>query len=91
MSLGVAWDFYPTHIASMSRIDRVWSYRRVPLHSAEASDARLGSTVSERLDMLRALSLSAWAATGRPLPTYSRSEIPFRRLKLSDVRDDDQE
>lgn len=60
----------------------------MPLRSVEASDARLGATVSERLEMLRTLSLSAWAATGRPLPSYSRSEIPFRVLKLSDRRDD---
>ena len=63
------------------------TYRLVSLESADGSDARLGATVVERLEMVRALSLAAWAATGRPFPSYARSGMPIRLLKLQDLRD----
>jgi hypothetical protein len=41
-------------------------------------DLSTTTTVSGRLDMLRELTERAWRLTGRPFPTYARSEIPVR-------------
>ena len=60
------------------------TYRVVPLRSAEARDAHLGRTVAERLEMVRELSRLAWAASGRPFPSYSRAEMPVRLSALRD-------
>lgn len=57
---------------------RDMTYRVVPLESDEARDARLGSTVAERVEMVMALSIAAWVASGKPLPKYERHNIPFR-------------
>ncbi len=65
-------------------IRRDMTYRVVPLHSAEADDARLGATVEERLRMVRELSRMAWASSGRPLPEYERREMPVRIRSLHD-------
>lgn len=63
---------------------REMTYRVVALESAEARDARLGSTVAERLAMLAELSRLAWAASGRPLPRYERRDMPVRLAALRD-------
>ena len=63
---------------------RDMTYRVVPLGSAEASDAVLGTTGAQRLGMFFELSLMAWAAGGRVLPVYTRAEIPIRLSRLSD-------
>ncbi len=63
---------------------RQMTYRVVSLHDSKARDARLGATVAERLEMVRELSLMAWAASGRPFPSYTRSEMPIRLAKLAD-------
>jgi hypothetical protein len=60
------------------------TYRVVPLESDEARDARLGSTVNERLDMVIELSRAAWIASGRPFPQYERHNMPIRLSRLSD-------
>ncbi len=59
--------------------------RVVPLTSREASESRVGGTPSERLALLTELSLSAWALTGRPFPTYTRAMTPIsvRPLRAS--------
>lgn len=63
--------------------------RRVPLRSADASDARVGGTAADRLALVRTLSLSAWANSGRPLPAYTRAEISVRKAALGANRDRD--
>lgn len=65
------------------------TFRRVPLESEQAGDARVAGTIAERLALVRTLSLSAWASTGATLPTYERSRIPFRRVKLGERSDRD--
>lgn len=74
-----------THIWIMSEPREPMTFRRVPLESIAGADSRLGATIAERLAMLRALSDAAWAATGRPFPSYERERMPIRLLKLSDV------
>ncbi len=56
---------------------REMTARVVPLTSREAGESRVGGTPSERLALLTELSLSAWALTGRPLPTYTRATMPI--------------
>ena len=60
------------------------TYRVVPLRSADASDAALGTTGAQRLGMVFELSLMAWAAGGRVLPVYTRADMPIRLSRLSD-------
>ena len=58
--------------------------RIVPLGSDEASDGRVGGTVSERLALVRELTQRMWALTRRPLPAYSRSTIPAKLTTLAE-------
>lgn len=63
--------------------------RIVPLHSAEASDARVSGTASDRLALVAALSARAWLLTGRALPRYTRSTMPIRVARLGERPDRD--
>ena len=63
---------------------REMTYRVVALESAEARDARLGTTAAERLDMLAELSRLAWSASGRAFPQYERRNMPVRLSRLRD-------
>ena len=58
--------------------------RVIALESADARDARLGSTAAERLEMLAELSRLAWAASGRTLTQYERRNMPIRLSALRD-------
>jgi hypothetical protein len=60
------------------------TYRVVALASEEARDARLGTTATERLQMLAQLSRLAWSASGRPFPQYERGSMPVRLTTLGD-------
>ena len=60
------------------------TYRVVPLESSEADEAPRGTTSAERLAMVDELSRLAWAASGVPLPTYSRREMPMRLSTLAE-------
>lgn len=61
-----------------------WPGRVVPLEEAEEATAPLSSTPEERLAMVWALTLEAWAMSGRPLPRYDRSEAPGGLRRLGD-------
>jgi hypothetical protein len=60
--------------------------RIVPLHSPEASDARVGGTAAERVALVTELSIMMWTRTGRPHPRYTRSTMPvaITSLRTSD-------
>jgi hypothetical protein len=58
--------------------------RVVPLRSDEASDGRVAGTAEERLELLKELSRRMWELSGRPLPSYTRSTMPFRLTTLSE-------
>ncbi len=62
---------------------------RVPLGSREADQATVGGSINERLALVSVLSLSAWANSGRPLPAYSRKDMPIQRTTLTARRDRD--
>jgi DMSO/TMAO reductase YedYZ molybdopterin-dependent catalytic subunit len=57
------------------------TFRRVSLQSADAADARLGSDVDQRRAMVAELSIAAWKASGRPLPSYTREKFPIRLIR----------
>ena len=63
---------------------RITTVRIVPLDSPEAGESRVDGTATERLALVRQLSVSAWALMGRPLPTYTRSTIPIVIRRLGD-------
>lgn len=63
--------------------------RRVARGSAEEGDARAGGSINDRLALVSVLSLSAWANSGRPLPSYRREEMPIRRTTLGARADRD--
>lgn len=67
------------------------TYRVVALASEEARDARLGTTTTERLEMLAELSRLAWTASGRPFPRYERGNMPVRLATLGDQGGPDDE
>ncbi len=56
----------------------------VPLHSAEAGDARMGGTADERVAAVMVLTEEAWRLAGRAFPTYTRADIPIARGTLRD-------
>lgn len=65
------------------------TFRRSDLRSAEAGDSRVAGTITERLALVHTLSLAAWANGRKPLPSYQRSQIPVRIVKLGASGDRD--
>lgn len=54
------------------------SVRIYRLGEEPRDDLSATTTAEERLRILSDLSLRAWSLSGRPLPTYSRSQAPVR-------------
>ncbi len=50
--------------------------RVVPLGSKEASEPPCPPTVAERIALVTQLSSEAWALTRRPIPSYTRADMP---------------
>ncbi len=46
------------------------------------------TTTAERFAMVWELTLAAWAFTGKPLPSYTRAEMPVRRFEPGEARED---
>lgn len=63
--------------------------RIVPRNSREASDARMGGTVTERLAVVAELTELGWALAKLPLPTYTRATMPVVVTTRSALNDDD--
>ncbi|HEV8600108.1 MAG TPA: hypothetical protein VGQ69_12160 [Gemmatimonadales bacterium] len=68
----------------MTQDRRRMTVKLVPLQSPEAGDGTVGGTIAERLTLVDELSRRMWELTKRPLPTYTRSAIPFRLSSLAD-------
>jgi hypothetical protein len=51
--------------------------RKYRLGEEPADDLSTTTTAEERLAMMPALAAEAWALSGRPLPSYGRSETPI--------------
>lgn len=64
-----------------ARERRPWPARVLPLEEAEPADLSATTTAEERLAMVWELSRRMWELTGRPLPDYSRSEMPITIIR----------
>jgi hypothetical protein len=60
---------------------RNWPVRRYTLGGEPSEDLSATTSINERLDMMWQLALDAWASTGKPLPSYERSQMPGRILR----------
>ena len=64
------------------RISRAtWPIRKFRLGEEPGDDLRASTTAEERLAMMWTLACDAWAAAGRPIPDYERSEAPIRIIR----------
>lgn len=52
-------------------------------HQADAAIVREG-TPGERVAMVWRVTLDVWASSGRPMPSYARSEMPGRVIRSDD-------
>jgi hypothetical protein len=60
---------------------RDWTARVYRLGEEPGDDLSAVSTAEERLAMLAELSRRMWSLTGRPVPSYSRAEMPGRVVR----------
>lgn len=51
-----------------------------PLGGEPREDAGAGMNAAERLALVADLSREMWALTGRPVPTYTRAEMPVAMI-----------
>ncbi len=72
----------------MSRAEM--TYRVVRLDSSEASTAPEPRSQDEGSRMMAELSLAAWQASGRPLPSYTRATMPIRLTTLEALAQSDE-
>ena len=75
--------------AARRRARANWPVRKFRLGEEPADDFS-AFTVEERLAMTWQMTCDAWASAGRPLPVYSRSEMPIRvvqRQRLAEERE----
>ncbi len=56
--------------------------RMFRLGEEPGDDLSAETTADERLAMVAELSARMWALTGKPVPVYSRAEMPVRVRKL---------
>jgi hypothetical protein len=61
---------------------RAWSARVFRLGHEPGDNLAEETTAEQRLAMVWDLTLRMWALTGRPLPSYSRENLPARILRL---------
>lgn len=69
--------------ARRARARREWPVRLVSLRDQPGDDLSSGTTLEERIAMMRPLAETAWRVAGLPLPRYRRSRIPVRLLVRS--------
>jgi hypothetical protein len=58
-----------------------WPGSKSRLGDADDAVSTKATTPSERVAMVWSLTLDAWAMSGKPLPTYTRAEIPGRVVR----------
>jgi len=54
---------------------------RYNLGEEPSDDISATTTAQQRLAMMWPLALRAWSLTGKPLPTYTRANIPSRIIR----------
>jgi hypothetical protein len=73
----------PSELEQRARDRRSWP----GVLTTEHAPAQL-ATAEERLASMWQLSLDAWAMQGRPLPGYTREDIPGRLIRPEPMLDD---
>lgn len=63
------------------RARRHWPIRKFALGQEPSEDIRAETSVEQRLAMMWPLAVRAWTLSGRPMPQYSRAEIPGRIIR----------
>ncbi len=58
-----------------------WPVRVFRLGEEPGDDLSATTTPGQRLEMVWTLRDRMWELTGRPIPTYSRSEMPIKIIK----------
>lgn len=74
-----------------ARARRNWPVRKLRLGEEPPEDLSHHTTPAERFAMVERLSLDAWAMTGRPLPSYTRDQMPVSVILPSHAPTDDEE
>ena len=72
--------------AERAEARRTWPVARFKLGQEPGDDLSATTTAEQRLEMVWALTLEAWALAGRALPAYERSQAPVRRTSLEHLR-----
>jgi hypothetical protein len=71
-----------TSAAERAAARGAWPVRRFELGQEPGDDLSSITTPEQRLEMVWALTLEAWALAGWPLPAYERSQAPVRLTSL---------
>jgi hypothetical protein len=65
-----------------------WPIRRFRLGDEPGDDLSETTTPTERIAMMWALAQEGWLLSGRPLPTYGRTDMPSRLFRPGERRGD---
>lgn len=63
---------------------RSWPVHKVRPGEEPGEDLSASTTAAERIGMMWRLAQDAWALSGRPIPEYSRAEMPITKRRLHD-------
>ena len=66
-----------------------WPIRRYRLGAEPSDDLSDSTTPEERLAMMWPLAREGWLLAGRPLPMYSRENLPSRIFRCGEQPDDE--
>ncbi len=71
----------PRNSAAFPRDPALWPVRVFRLGEEPDDDLSASTTPGQRLEMVWTLRDRMWELTGRPVPTYARSEMPIRIIR----------
>lgn len=74
---------------SRRRARAQWPVTRYVSGEEPSDDLSDVTTAEQRVAMMAELAEAAWRIAGRPLPTYTRSNIPGRLFRPGELRPDD--
>ncbi|MGA7744308.1 MAG: hypothetical protein WBV96_17965 [Polyangia bacterium] len=66
-----------------------WRIAVLPLAADTDDDLSGETTPAQRIAMMWPLAVEAWRLAGRPLPTYSRADLPSRVFRDAPPDDDE--
>jgi len=75
----------------VARDPEAWPVRRFRLGEEPGDDLSESTTPAQRIAMMWPLAQEAWAIAGRPMPVYSRGNMPGRLFRPGEARPADDE